>query len=589
MTSSAPDAQPPGTAPHSPAPGASTGPAGPGDHGGAPSYGNTLNTKYNPWLILTALCLGFFMILLDTTIVNVAIPQMSLHLNAGLSDVLWILNAYILVYAVLLITAGRLGDLYGPKQLFLAGLIIFTAASAACGFAQNPTQMIIFRIVQGLGGALLTPQTLSTITMIFPPEKRGAAFGLWGAVAGVSTVAGPTLGGWLVTDYSWRWIFFVNVPVGIATLILAGVVMPNIKLNRRHKLDVGGVVLSTASLFLITYGLIEGQSHDWGKVWGPITIPMVIGAGVVLLAVFLYLQYLERDGEPLVPFKLFADRNFSTMNFVVASIGFGMLGLFLPLTIYLQSVLGLTALQAGLTTAPMSLISMVVAPVAGRFADRVGGKWILFAGVALFAGGMGILIDSAHVDSTRLHLLPGLIVAGFGLGMTFAPLQTIAMRDVEPRMAGAASGLINTTRQLGSVIGSAAVGALLQSQLSTKLGSDAQAQINGPLKDVVPPSFHQQFVDGFKDAASAGLEVTGRPSVPDWVTQLPGQVQAQIGAASKVIFDNGFTNGMRLSLILPISVMGLAAVSVLLVRRRPQSAAATAEPTPSESVDSPVG
>ncbi|HEY2791415.1 MAG TPA: MFS transporter, partial [Micromonosporaceae bacterium] len=221
--------------------------------------------------------------------------------------------------------------------------------------------------------------------------------------------------------------------------------------------------------------------------------------------------------------------------------------------------------------------------------DRVGGKWILFVGVALFAGGMGILIDSAHVDSTRLHLLPGLIVAGFGLGMTFAPLQTIAMRDVEPRMAGAASGIINTTRQLGAVIGSAAVGALLQSQLSAKLGGDAQAQINGPLKDVVPPSFHEQFVSGFKDAASAGLEVTGRGSVPEWVTHLSGQAQAQIGAASKVIFDNGFTNGMRLSLILPISMMGLAAISVLVVRRRPRSAPATAAPTQTESVQTPVG
>lgn len=591
MTSSGPDARPPAEPPNSPAPSAR--PAGsaetaPAAHGDAPTYGGTLHTTHNPWLILTALCLGFFMILLDTTIVNVAIPQMSLHLDAGLSDVLWILNGYILVYAVLLITAGRLGDLYGPKQLFLAGLIVFTAASAACGFAQSPTQMIIFRIVQGLGGALLTPQTLSTITMIFPPERRGAAFGLWGAVAGVSTVAGPTLGGWLVTDYSWRWIFFVNVPIGIVTLVLAGVVMPNIKLNRRHKLDLGGVALSTASLFLITYGLIEGQSHDWGKVWGPITIPIVIGAGVALLAVFLYLQYLERHGEPLVPFKLFADRNFSTMNFVVAAIGFGMLGLFLPLTIYLQSVLGLTALQAGLITAPMSVISMFVAPLAGRFADRVGGKWILVAGVALFAGGMGILIESAHIDSTRLHLLPGLIVAGFGLGMTFAPLQTIAMRDVEPRMAGAASGIINTTRQLGAVIGSAAVGALLQSQLSTKLGSDAQAQVNGPLKEVVPSSFHEQFVNGFKNAASAGLEVTGRPNVPEWVTHLPGQAQAQIGAAAKVIFDSGFTNGMRASLVLPIGVMGLAAVSVLLVRRKPRSTPATAEAAPSESVESPV-
>ncbi len=394
--------------------------------GGTPSVA----TKYSPWLVLFTLCLGFFMILLDTTIVNVAIPQMSAHLHAGLSDVLWILNAYILVYAVLLITAGRLGDLYGPKQLFILGLLIFTAASTACGLAKNPDQMIIFRVIQGIGGALLTPQTLSVITMIFPSDKRGAAFGLWGAVAGVATVAGPTLGGWLVTDYSWRWIFFVNVPVGVIALILASVVMPNIQLNRKHSLDLSGVMLSLVSLFLIVYGLIEGQSHDWGKVWGPITIPMIIAAGVLLLGVFLWVQYLERDGEPLVPFSLFRDRNFATMNFVVAAIAFGMLGLFLPLTIFLQNVLGLTALQAGLTTAPMSVISMFIAPLAGRFADRIGGKWILFCGVGLFATGMGILIASSHVDSSRWHLLPGLIVAGFGLGMTFAPLQTIAMRDV---------------------------------------------------------------------------------------------------------------------------------------------------------------
>src|SRR5215475_2453451 len=345
MTASAPDAPKP----------AAPGPA----PQGAPVFGQTLQTKHNPWLILFTLCLGFFMILL--------------------------------------ITAGRLGDLYGPKQLFMIGLVVFTLASAACGLARNPEQMIIFRVIQGVGGALLTPQTLSTITMIFPPEKRGAAFGLWGAVAGVSTVAGPTLGGWLVTDYSWRWIFFVNVPVGVITLVLAAIVMPNIQLNRRHKLDIGGVALSTASLFLITYGLIEGQPYDWGKVWGPITIPMIIGAGVVLLALFLYLQYLERNGEPLVPFSLFRDRNFATMNFVVASIGFGMLGLFLPLTIFLQSVLGLTALQAGLTTAPMSVISMFIAPIAGRASDRLGGKWVVFAGVSLFAGGMGMIIASTEV------------------------------------------------------------------------------------------------------------------------------------------------------------------------------------------------
>jgi EmrB/QacA subfamily drug resistance transporter len=538
----------------------------------APGARPSVVTKYSPWLVLGTLCLGFFMILLDTTIVNVAIPKMSQHLDASLSDVLWILNAYILVYAVLLITAGRLGDLYGPKQLFLIGLLIFTAASAACGLARNPDQMIIFRVVQGLGGALLTPQTLSVITMIFPPEKRGAAFGLWGAVAGVATIAGPTLGGWLVTDVDWRWIFFVNVPIGIITVVMASIVMPNIRLNRKHKLDLGGVALCTIALFLIVYGLIEGESHDWGKVWGPITIAEVIGAGVVLLAAFLWLQYLERDGEPLVPFSLFKDRNFATMNFVVAAIGFGMLGLFLPLTIFLQNVLGLTALQAGLTVAPMSLISMFVAPVAGRFSDReAAGKWILFVGVGLFASGMGILIASSHVGATRWHLLPGLIVAGFGLGMTFAPLQTIAMRDVQPRLAGAASGLINTTRQLGSVIGSAAVGALLSAQLSDKMPAAATTASQS-----LPAEFRQQFVDALKKLAADGSEVAGTSTI-SLPPGIPAQARQTVMAAGKAAFDNGFTNAMRPTLVLPIAVMGLAALSVLLVKTRRTGA----EPAPS--------
>src|SRR5437764_3357373 len=309
--------------------------------------------RTNPWLVLLVLTTGFFMILLDTTIVNVAIPAMSTGLNTTLDEILWVINAYILVYAVLLITAGRLGDLYGPKQLFQLGLVVFTLASAACGMAQNPGQLIVFRGLQGIGGALLTPQTLSVITMIFPAERRGAAFGLWGAVAGVATVAGPTLGGFIVSHWGWRWIFFVNVPIGIGALVMAAIVMPNLQLNRRHRLDFLGTALATAGLFAVTYGLIEGQPHDWGKVWGQVTIPMVIGAGVVLLAVFLVQQYLQRDSEPLVPFAIFRDRNYATMNFVVAALGFGMLGLFLPLVIYLQSVLGLSALQAGLTVAPM--------------------------------------------------------------------------------------------------------------------------------------------------------------------------------------------------------------------------------------------
>jgi EmrB/QacA subfamily drug resistance transporter len=537
--------------------------------------------KYSPWLVLIAMCLGFFMILLDTTIVNVAMPAISDGLQASLSDLLWVLNAYVLVYAVLLITAGRLGDLYGPKLLFLLGLVIFTLASAACGFADSPAQLIIFRIVQGLGGALLTPQTLSVITMIFPPDKRGAAFGIWGSVAGISTVTGPVLGGWLVTDYSWRWIFFVNVPVGIVTLVMAAIVMPNLKLNRRHKLDVLGVLLSTVALFLIVYALIEGQSHHWGKVWGPITIVELLVVGVVLLAAFLYLQYVERNGEPLVPFSIFGNRNFSIMNGVVTAISFGMFGLFLPLTIFLQTVLGLSALQAGLTTAPMSVISMFVAPVAGRYADKIGGKWILFFGVGLFAGGMGILIASSHLHVSRWHLLPGLIVAGFGLGMTFAPLQTIAMRDIEPRMAGAASGLINTTRQLGAVIGLAAVGALLQSQLSAKLSTTAQEQAGQ-----LPPQYREQFVNGFKQA-SGNLDVGSNQNAVSLPPGLPPDVAQMLKNLIRSVFDTGFTNAMRVTLWLPIAVMGLAALSVVLVRNGRGAAGDAARKEQADKVAAP--
>jgi len=522
----------------------------------------TIKLKHSPWLVLFTLCLGFFMILLDTTIVNIAIPDITRRLHAGLDDILWVLNAYILVYAVLLITAGRLGDLFGPKRLFVVGMVIFTLASVACGLAQNSTQLIGARIVQGVGGALLTPQTLSVITVIFPADKRGAAFGIWGAVAGVATVTGPTLGGWLVTTFDWRWIFFVNLPVGILALTLALIVMPNINFHRQHRLDWVGTILATVGLFLLTYGLIEGQPHDWGEVWGPITIPMIIIAGVVVLALFMVQQYLQRAQEPLIPFTIFADRNFSLMNFVVAAVGFGMLGLFVPLVIYLQSVLGLSALQAGLTVAPMSLVSMFVAPAAGRMSDKVGGKYILLAGLSLFALGMGVLIASAHVDSTRLHLLPGLIVAGFGLGMTFAPLQTVAMRNIQPQMAGAASGFINTTRQLGAVIGSAAVGALLQSQIATKLRETASVQAAS-----LPPEIREQAVRGFDNAATGSLEVGQVGSVP-LPPGVPDQVRNTIVAFASNVFKTGYTEAMRVTLILPIAILALAALSCLFIKRR---------------------
>jgi EmrB/QacA subfamily drug resistance transporter len=534
----------------------------------------------NPWIVLLSLCLGFFMILLDTTIVNIAIPSMIDGLDASLDEILWVVNAYVLVYAVLLITAGRLGDMWGPKVLFLAGMALFTLASVACGLADSPAQLITARVVQAVGGAMLTPQSLSVITQIFPPERRGAAFGVWGAVAGAAALAGPTLGGLIVTHWGWQWIFYVNVPVGIASFAFAAVVVPNLRTGRDHHLDLLGTALVTAGLFLVTFGLIEGERYDWGRIWGFVTIPELIVAGLVLTAIFLVVQYREK-GEPLVPFEILRNRNFSLMNWVGAAMSFGMLGLFIPLTIYLQSVLGLSALEAGLTFAPMSLVSIFISPVGGGLADRFGGKYVLLTGLTLFASGMGSIVWIASADASRWDFLPGLILAGFGMGFTFASIAAVGMRDVDPRMAGAASGVMNTTRQLGAVIGSAAVGALLQAQLADRLPAAAERNAAG-----LPPAFRGQFVHGFEQAGSAGLQVGRGQTGASAPKGLPAGVAEQLHRLAEKTFQQGFTDAMRPSLSLAIAVLAAAAVSCVLITSRRKTAP---EPPVEQPEAAPIG
>ena len=374
----------------------------------------------NPWAVLIVVSLGFFMTLLDLTIVNVAIPNMIVRLHASLDDILWVINAYALVLAVLLITAGRLGDLLGQRTVFFLGVALFTVASVACGLAPSAGYLIAFRGVQGLGAALLMPQTLAILTMVFPAERRGAAFGVWGAVAGVATIAGPTLGGLLVTAFDWRYIFFINLPVGIVVLGLTFLLIPDLRTGRKHSFDVVGVLLASGALLAICYALVEGQKYNWGTIKGFISIPLLLVVGVVLLAVFVFVQARRQAGEPLVPFALFQDRNYALMNLVSGFISIGMLGIFLPFSIYLQDVLGFSALKAGLTMAPASVVAMFVAPVAGRMSDRIGGKYILMTGLVLFAGGMGGVVLLAETSSAWYTFLAPQLVAGVGIGCTFA-------------------------------------------------------------------------------------------------------------------------------------------------------------------------
>jgi EmrB/QacA subfamily drug resistance transporter len=530
------------------------------------------NLRGNPWAVLVVLCLGFFMVLLDITIVNIAIPSIIDALKAGLDQVLWVLNAYTLTYAVLLITAGRLGDRFGQRNVFTVGLVVFTLASAACGFARDPNQLIVARIIQGIGGSLLTPQTLAILTTIFPAQRRGAAFGVWGAIAGVATIAGPTVGGLLVTYVDWRWIFYVNVPIGIVAAILSLVLIPDLRPGRRAGLEVIGVLLASAALFCITFGLIEGGRYNWGTIrtWSGVslTIPEVLGAGAVLLLLFLTWDRTRRT--PLVPLRLFRDRNFSVMNWVGADLNFGMIGLFLPLTIYLQSALGFSAIRAGLTLLPMSLVSMSLAPLAGRLSDRIGGKYIVMLGLSLFALGMGFIDWRAGIDSDWITFLPGTLVAGLGLGCTFAPLATVALRNVRPEMAGAASSVLNTTRQVGGALGSAIVGAVLQNRLATALHDQAVQRAGG-----LPPQARQRFIDAFTNVAGGGLEV-GRTSgsAAGAVANLPPQAAQQVARIAHDVFAYGFIDAMRTTLLVSISVLAVGAASCILIKRRARQQAA---------------
>jgi EmrB/QacA subfamily drug resistance transporter len=519
--------------------------------------------RSNPWAVLLVVSLGFFMTLLDLTIVNIAIPNMITKLHASLDDILWVINAYALVLAVLVITAGRLGDLIGPRPMFTAGIAVFTAASAACGFAPSPGWLIGFRAVQGLGAAMLMPQTLTIITNTFPPERRGAAFGVWGAVAGVATIAGPTLGGLLVTAFDWRWIFFVNLPFGVLVLVLTPLIIPNVVPGRRHRLDIPGVLLASAALLAICYGLVEGQKYSWGTITGFISIPLILGLGVLLLVAFLLVQRMTQGQEPLVPFALFRDRNYTVTNWVSGVLAIGMMGIFLPLTIYFQSVLGFSALKAGLAMAPASLVSLFVAPVAGRMTDKIGGKYILMSGLILFAVGMGWIALIAHPNSNWPTFLAPLIVAGLGLGCIFAPLVTTAMRNIQPQMAGAASGVLNTVRQVGLVIGTAAVGALLQNRLVSSITGQADARAAA-----LPSQVRGRFVTQIHNSANNGIQV-GAGQNGGSTHSIPGAppgLVAEIARIAHEVFTSAYVTAMRQTMILPIVLLAVGALSCLAIK-----------------------
>ncbi|MCD0448823.1 DHA2 family efflux MFS transporter permease subunit [Actinocorallia sp. API 0066] len=504
----------------------------------------------NPWAILLTLSLGFFMTLLDLTIVNIAIPNMLSHLDASFDEVLWVVNGYVLILAVLLITCGRLGDLRGQRPMFVTGVAVFTVASLLCGVSQEAWQLIAARVLQGLGAALLMPQTMALIIATFPADRRGTAMGIWGSVAGLATIAGPTVGGLLVSALDWRWIFFVNVPIGVVVLVLAFAVIPDVRHTARTPLDWTGVALASVGLFFFVFALTEGQRYDWNA-W--ILTSFAVSAAV--LAVFAWQQWRRQDNAPLLPFELFRNRNFTVLGLVGVAVSIGMIGLFLPISIYLQSVLGYSAIQAGLVLAPSSVMSMIIAPYAGRLSDRLGGKRILMFGLTVYAIGMAWLIVVIGPHSPWTVFLGPFIVAGIGIGCVFAPMSTEAMRSVSPAQAGAASGVNNTLRQLGSVLGNATAGAILQNRMAVALADEARA-----VAGQVPEGDRAEFVEGFAGAARAGLELgVGQHSGP---AGAPPEVQR----LAAEVFERAFVTAVKPTMVFPVIVVLVGALGCLLVR-----------------------
>jgi EmrB/QacA subfamily drug resistance transporter len=435
------------------------------------------------WPALWALVLGFFMILVDATIVSIATPAIMTAFGADVDSVVWVTSAYLLAYAVPLLITGRLGDRYGPKRCYLVGLAVFTLASLWCGLTGSIAGLVLARVVQGLGAAVMSPQTMSVITRTFPSDQRGRAMSLWGAVAGVAVLVGPILGGVLVDALGWEWIFFVNVPIGVVGLVLAARLVPALPTSAR-RFDLLGVALSAVGMFLLVFGIQEGQAFAWGAAaWG------LIVAGLVVLGLFVAWQF-RRSGEPLISPALFRDRNFSLANLAITTVGFGVTAQAFPITLYAQGVRGLTPTGAALLLAPSAIVSTLLAPYVGRLTDRRHPRGIAAVGLVCFAAGLLWLAVVMRPETATWVLLLPITLMGVGSGYMWAPINTAATRNLPMEQAGAGAGVYNTTRQVGAVLGSAGIAALMQSRLAAALpgAADAETAVRS-----LPPELHAAF------------------------------------------------------------------------------------------------
>ncbi len=499
---------------------------------------------------LAVTCIGLFMVLLDLTIVNVALPTIQAHLKASLADLQWVVDAYTLPFAALLLTAGTLGDRYGRKRMFLVGLVGFTLGSALCGIAPSLEWLIAGRILQGAGGAALSPGSLSLLAAAFPDNReRTQAIGIWAGISGLALAAGPLIGGFLIQIASWPAIFFVNLPIGVLAFIFGWRILAESRNPDARRVDIVGQALVVAGLGALTYALIEGEADGWTS---PLILSLFVAAAVFLVAFFIA---EARVREPLLPLQLFKSVTFSAANTVAILLGFTLLGTVFFITQYFQSVQGASALGSGLRTLPSTVGTFVMAPIAGQLAARFGPRVPITIG-AVFSGTALLLFTRLTATTSYADIWWNVALFGIGNGLVISPLTAAVLSATPANRAGLGSSMVNTSRQLGSVFGIALLGALVEGQFSTNLlggltGLGIPAQVSANIANTI---------------AGAGAEASLVP--------LPGHLPVPL-AALQMTIGQSFTNAMHLAFLVAGVAMFIAALLSLIFLGQPRRSPAT--------------
>ncbi len=496
------------------------------------------------WWTLIAVSVAIFMLLLDITVVNVALPDIQRSLHSSFSDLQWIVNAYSLTLAAFLLTAGAVSDLVGRRRVFVTGLIVFTASSAVCGLSTTPLMLNLARAVQGTGGAMMFATSLALIAQAFHGKERGVAFGVFGGVIGAAVAIGPVVGGVITSGIGWEWIFFVNVPIGIAAVFLTLSQVSESRDPNARGVDWIGLVTFSGSLFLLVFALIQGNEKGWGSTR---ILSFLIGSAVLFI-VFLIAEL--RQQRPMLDLTLFRRPAFTGASIVAFCVSASMFSMFLYLTLYIQDVLRYDPLQAGLRFLPITLMTFVVAPFSGKLSVRVPVRLLLGVGMLCVSGGL-LAMTAVDPSSGWTTLIPGFLLAGFGVGTINPPLASTAVGVVHYARSGMASGINNTFRQVGIATGIAGLGAVFQHEVTSKTTAALTSSAGG------------------RQVLAAAHGRLGGALVSGEVSQLARHLPAAAGAALGHAYHVGFTDAFTTILIIAAAVAFIGALcGFALVRSR---------------------